>query len=223
MVLSRRSALAVLTASVATAFAIAGAGCSTAPTATPPGPPHAVTSTEPRSPAGSGPAVSATVGPTTPTASRQPVPPADTLKILRADGLGSIDFGSPQDPSVLTLTDVFRSSRTASSRTCGDIAVQTEVWPELEVRFVDGRFIGYDYHQSTATERSAHLFRTPENIGLASTVAELRGAYGPQLTITSTPAGWVWATVAPARHGGLSGAPDATGSTVTAIAAGPVC
>ncbi len=195
-------------------------GCTTTPDAAPPSTGAArVTAPAP------GPAPTPPTSSTPNTTRAFPPLPAPALEILRADGLGSIDFGGAADPSLLTLGDVFRSNRTTGTRMCGATPARTVTWPELEVRFVDERFVGYEYRQSSSKAPTARIYRTTEGIGLGSTTAELRAAYGDRLVVTADAAtGFTWSTGAPpAFTGRLSGPPDAPDSTVVAITAGPIC
>jgi hypothetical protein len=162
---------------VVTAVAVLGAGCSDDgdnPPATTTS--VAVTTTVP---------VSTTGGPTTtagPAATTTTVPTAAGI-VLRVDGLGLVDFGDPKDTALSALSAALGTvDQTGAGCELGGPGTSTARWKELSVEFADGVVRSYNVRPPNGVAPVLNL-KTEAGMGLGSTVAQLKTAYGSRLTI----------------------------------------
>lgn len=174
-----------------------------------------------------------TTEPTTTTTTLSPL-------IMGADGLGAVDLGAGFDEAIEAVTarlgpateDTGWISASSDFGTCPGTVVRMVRWSSLRLLFSDGptEFGEESYHffyysQSTVgTEEVLHL-ETAEGAGLDSTVADLKSAYGADLTIESTLRFGVSFFVEPIGPGLLSGTlTDSTDDgAVTALGGGFGC
>lgn len=160
--------------------------------------------------------------------------------LLRADGLGAVDFGDDTETVIAAVAERLEGASGDSGwvaargqfGTCPGTVVRVVRWESLRLFFSDGptefgedvRHFFY-YSQSTVETDRVLGLATPEGIELGSTVEALEEAYGDQLTIESTISFGVNFVVERPGQSLLSGnltssSPD---GTVTAIAGGFGC
>jgi len=164
--------------------------------------------------------------------------PAHPAVLLRSDGLGATAFGDVPEYTVAALgAELGAPSRDttepafSSFGTCPGTSLRAVEWGGLAVLITDGDSA---YGIEGGPHFFAYLYRlddslalaTGEGIGLGSTVADLRAAYGTALRVNPEQ-GSLGASfeVGPYGPGGLYGLLDGTAdtSTVTEIAAGQPC
>ena len=137
------------------------------------------------------PDTTATTGPTTPT-----LPPVR----LESDGLGIVEFGATVEETLEAVgsrlgradADSGWVSATGTFGTCPGSLVRVVRWASLRLFFSDGptefgeemRHFFF-YSQSPVETEAVIDLKTEKGIGIGSTVAELRTAYGPDASITS--------------------------------------
>ena len=165
---------------------------------------------------------------------------AATTASLAADGLGLVAFGAAPDPAIATLSESFGAPAEDSGwveatsspfGVCPGAVVRGVRWGPLRVLFSDpgdgtpARFFTYVYSASLVTPgedtaRSSGL-KTATDIGLASTLDELRAAY-PAVQVFSDVYGPTFSIDADASFSGTLSAetPDAI---ITAIVGGTSC
>ncbi|MGI8683645.1 MAG: hypothetical protein ACR2MO_00820 [Acidimicrobiales bacterium] len=113
--------------------------------------------------------------------------PATPKVVLLAEGLGVATFGDQKTAVVATLTAAFGApDETGEGCELAGTDVTTTSWKELTVQFADGELDAYDV-QVPESESSALDLKTEEGIGVGSTVAQLKAAYGDRLTIPGLP------------------------------------
>lgn len=196
------------------------------PSATTGSAPEGTTTTTAAAGATSGPSTSAGTAPAHPD-----VP-------LRADGLGVTAFGDMPEYALAALTAALGepSSDTtepafSSYGTCPGTTLRAVGWGGLVVLITDGATA---YGIESGPHFFAYMYRsddslglaTPEGIGLGSTVAEVRAAYGEQVRVNPEqevfgPSFEVGAYGPGGVYGLLDGTDDT--STVTEVAAGQPC
>lgn len=157
---------------------------------------------------------------------------------LRGDGLGVTAFGDMPEYTLAALTAALGepSSDTtepafSSFGTCPGTTLRAVEWGGLVVLITDGATA---YGIESGPHFFAYMYRsddslglaTPEGVGLGSTVAELRAAYGEQVRVNPEqevfgPSFEVGAYGPGGVYGLLDGTDDA--STVTEVAAGQPC
>ena len=118
-------------------------------------------------------ATTATIASTTTTA---------PLKIvLEPTGLGVVAFGAAKDTVVSILTSVL-GPVDSTGQGCPLLGPNTTTarWKELSVQFADGKFDSYGVMPLPGATPALNLM-TRAGIGLNSTVAQLKAAYGPNL------------------------------------------
>ncbi|MCZ7536577.1 MAG: hypothetical protein M5T61_12180 [Acidimicrobiia bacterium] len=190
-------------------------------------------------------AASATSGqgataPTTPdtTAVAPTTVAAGSAVVLRTDGLGVTSFGDLPEYTVAALTmelgeptgDATEPSF-SSFGTCPGTTLRAVEWDGLAVLITDGATA---YGVEGGPHFFAYLYRsgggaslvTQEGVGVGSSVADLRAAYGEALQVNAGEEGGgpsfsVGPTGPGAMYGFLEGTDDA--DAVTAIEAGQVC
>ena len=130
------------------------------------------------------PAVTTTGGVTTtgPAAATTTVPAAADI-VLRVDGLDLVDFGDPKDPALSALSAALGTvDETGVGCELGGPGTSTARWKELSVEFADGGVRSYTVRPPNGVAPVLNL-KTEAGIGLGSTVAQLKTAYGARLTI----------------------------------------
>ena len=148
----------------------------------------AATEVEDGQPTTSGTATSSVQGaqPTSTTAAETP-----EVLMLQGDGLGIVDFGQPAEEVTRILGDLIGSPPTDQ----GSEAEWVEYigWRDL------GLYVGFDTPESSAFAGASRFVGwdylppgglglvTDEGVGIGSTVAELRAAYGDGLEVPSEP------------------------------------
>jgi len=160
--------------------------------------------------------------------------------IMRPDGLGAVDLGAGFDEAIDAVTarlgpateDTGWISASSDFGTCPGTVVRMVRWSSLRLLFSDGptEFGDENYHffyysQSTVGTEEVLDLQTAEGAGLDSTVADLKSAYGADLTIESTLRFGVSFFVQPIGPGLLSGTlTDSTDEgAVTALGGGFGC
>lgn len=160
--------------------------------------------------------------------------------VMGPGGLGAIDLGAGFDEAIEAVTarlgpaseDTGWISASSDFGTCPGTVVRMARWSSLRLLFSDGptEFGDDVYHffyfsQSTVDTEEVLDLETAEGVGLDSTVAELKTAYGSDLTIESTLRFGVSFFVQPIGPGLLSGTlTDSTDEgTVTALGGGFGC
>jgi hypothetical protein len=160
----------------------------------------------PTTTATSAPTTSTTTTPTTtnpPTTAPATASPSTTIPPIQLlpDGLGVAGLGDPADQALAAVGEILgppdEDSGWLSARsefgTCPGTVVRVVRWSSLRLFFSDGptdfaedsRHFFY-YSQSPVTTSEALDLKTPDGIGLGSTVSRLEDVYGRDLTITST-------------------------------------
>jgi hypothetical protein len=177
------------------------------------------------------PMTTTTRGPTTTT-----LPPI----VLESDGLGIVDLGATVDETIEIIasrlggadSDSGWVNATGSFGTCPGNIVRVVRWASLRLFFSDGPTeFGEDarhfffYSQSPVETDTVIDLKTEEGIGIGSTVAELRAAYGPSVTISSDTHFGVTFTIDTGEPGLLSGTLTESIDTglVTSLAGGFGC
>jgi hypothetical protein len=127
---------------------------------------------------------------TTPAPTTTTTPPGAKLP-LRFDGIGDVRFGTDPDDSVAVISGVLGAPTSdsgwvdAASRTCPGSEVRFVKWGDLTMEFSDdssvssGRrhFFAWVFGPAAGLALVPQGMKTPEGIGIGSTVAELRAAY----------------------------------------------
>ncbi len=132
------------------------------------------------------PEASTTTTPATTTPATTTVP-AGAAAVLRPDGLGVVAFGATKDATLASLTALFGSvDETGTGCELAGPDVTTARWDELRVQFVDQVFDSYNVRPPNGVATVLDL-RTEAGIGIGSTVAQLKAAYGPALAIPGLP------------------------------------
>ena len=131
--------------------------------------------------------------------------------VLSRDGLGVVAFGDPAEPALQTLRDAMGKANSVTRwltmerslwGTCPGDLVRGAKWGDLWVIFSDESELSQERHVSSWMLGRAGVYgrtqlRTAEGIGVGSTVAELRAAYGERLSLQAHELGANFA-VAPA-------------------------
>jgi len=129
------------------------------------------------------PTVTTAAVPTT-AATTVPVPGA---VVLRPDGLGVVGFGATKDATVTALSAAFGAvDETGVGCELAGADVTTSRWDELRVQFVSGVFESYTVRPPNG-EPAVLGLKTEAGIGVGSTVAQLKAAYGAQVKIPGLP------------------------------------
>ncbi len=103
--------------------------------------------------------------------------------MLRVDGLGLVDFGDPKDAALSALSAAVGTiDETGVGCELGGPGPTTARWKELRVEFADGVVRSYNVRPPNGVAPVLNL-KTEAGIGLGSTLAELKTAYGSRLTI----------------------------------------
>lgn len=177
------------------------------------------------------PDTTATTGPTTTT-----LPPVR----LESDGLGIVEFGATVEDTIDAIGSRLGSADSDSGwvsargtfGTCPGSVVRVVRWASLRVFFSDGPTeFGEDqrhffsYSQSAVDTDTVIDLKTAEGIGIGSTVAELRRAYGSAVSITSDAHFGVTFTIDTGEPGLLAGTPTESIDTgqVTSLTGGFGC
>lgn len=180
--------------------------------------------------------------PSAPSTTGAGAPTEHSTVLLRPDGLGVTAFGDMPEYAIAALTaELGEPTRDktepafSSFGTCPGTTLRAVEWGGLAVLITDGataygieggpHFFAYQYR----SDESLGLV-TREGVGLGSTVADLRAAYGAEVRVSSeqyAPADPAAASFEVGAYGpaGLYGFLDGTAdtSTVTEIAAGQAC
>jgi hypothetical protein len=177
-------------------------------------------------------ACSATPPPTTTT-----VPPPLPDLELSQDGLGDVAFGLSPDEVVAEMAGRFGDpdhdtdwipAEPNAYGSCPGETMRAIAWGSLAAIFVDdgtsdlgGYFYtytyGYDYSENTGGVDPRGLdLRTAEGVGLGTTVADLRAAFGPDLTVDGDQVldTWTFRDDAAGLKGLLSGPDDSDAVTL---------
>lgn len=133
---------------------------------------------------------------TTTTTTTTTLPPL----VLRGDGLGLVEFGATVEETLEAVGSILGGadadsgwvSATGTFGTCPGSLVRVVRWASLRLFFSDGptefgeemRHFFF-YSQSPVETEAVIDLKTEKGIGIGSTVAELRTAYGPDASITS--------------------------------------
>lgn len=158
--------------------------------------------------------------PTTPveTTTTSTTLPAATGVVLGPEGLGAVRFGDDAEQVVRALSRVLGNpSDDGPIRSCPTGEVERLVeYAELTVLFGEregaSRLVAWDLGPPSG---ALPPLTTPEGVGVGSSVAELRSAYGDRLEIArSDPFGPAFEVVVPAP-GRLGGTLTAAGPTAT--------
>lgn len=138
--------------------------------------------------------------------------------VLSRDGLGVVVFGAPAEPALQTLRDAMGKPNSVTRwlsmdrslwGTCPGDLVRGAKWGDLWVIFSDESELSDERHVSSWMLGRVGVYgrtqlRTAEGIGVGSTVAELRAAYGERLSLQAHELGADF-TVAPAPDGDAGG------------------
>lgn len=131
------------------------------------------------------PAVTTTGGVTTTAApgATSTTAPAAAAIVLRVDGLGLVDFGDPKDTAISAISAALGTiDETGTGCELGGPGPTTARWKELRVEFADGVVRSYNVRPPAGVVPVLNL-KTEAGIGLGSTVAQLKTAYGSRLSI----------------------------------------
>jgi len=113
--------------------------------------------------------------------------PAKAAIVLQPDGLGVSQFGEQKASVVAALTQALGAPDDAGTGCeLAGTDVTTTSWEELTVQFADGEFDSYSVRVNESEEAVLEL-ETEAGIGIGSTVAQLRAAYGDQIAIPGLP------------------------------------
>ncbi len=173
----------------------------------------------------------ATASPVT-TATSVPAPGVPAVQ-LKPDGIGDLVFGTGEAETRAALTKAFGPptfDETLPAESCTTGATRRVSWGDLVVLFGPGTgggltMVGWTY--GTPDPPAEPPLTTAEGVGVGTTVAQLRSAYGERVEVREDEAaGVVRFSVQGSRYqlplaGVLSGSTDA--ATVRAIYAGSYC
>jgi hypothetical protein len=144
--------------------------------------------------------------------------------VLQTDGLGvlvgpatirQLPFGSTTLSTLKTvLTNTLGAPKTSPDPECGQGPRTSLTSGSMTALFDGTKFVGW-----TADSRGKHPYSTADGIGIGSTLAAVRKAYGP-VTVTNDSLGPEFST--PSGLGGLLSSTAATGKVVT-LYAGETC
>jgi len=113
--------------------------------------------------------------------------PAAAALVLRADGLGLVEFGDSKDATISAISTVLGAlDETGTGCELAGTDVTTARWKELRVQFVGATFDSYGVRPPNGVAPVLGL-ETEAGIGLGSTVAQLQTAYGAALAIPGLP------------------------------------
>jgi hypothetical protein len=152
---------------------------------------------------------------------------------LKPDGIGDLAFGAGEAEARAALTKAFGPptfDESLPAESCSTGATRRVSWGDLTVLLGPGpggglTMVGWTY--GTTAPPASPALTTAEGIGVGSTVAQLRAAYGDRLQVSQdTAAGVVRFTVPGSRYqlplaGVVSGPGDT--ATVRALYAGSYC
>ncbi|HEV2070934.1 MAG TPA: hypothetical protein VGR26_14185 [Acidimicrobiales bacterium] len=150
------------------------------------------------------PAATGTTAPAPPTSAPPTTVPVPAQVVLAPDGLGIVAFGDDGETVLAALAGVLGppvDDRPLGSCPSGE-ADRLVQFAELAVLLGGGRFVAWDVGPASGTLPS---LATAEGIGVGSSVAELRAAYGERLRLDpDDPFGPVFevTTPSPGRLGG---------------------
>ena len=168
------------------------------------------------------PAATSTTVPAPPTSAPSPTTvPVPAQVVLAPDGLGIVAFGDGGETVLAALAGVLGppvDDRPLGSCPSGE-ADRLVQFAELAVLFGGGRFVAWDVGPASG---AFPPLATAEGIGVGSSVAELRGAYGERLRLDpEDPFGPVFEITTP-PPGRLAGTLTGTGpsDTVASLSGG---
>ena len=145
-----------------------------------------------------------TTGPTT-TTTAQPTPSASLAipaLVLRGDGLGALDFGTPTGPAMETLGELLGPNSPGDEYPYGGHPLRHVYWDDIGLAVV---FSEYEFYRDDGLEHLAGwghgpkptgesttptpswVLKTAEGIGIGSTLAEVQDAYGERVVVEAAP------------------------------------
>jgi hypothetical protein len=103
-------------------------------------------------------------------------PDTDVGPLLRPDGVGFVDFGTAEPDAVSQMSEAFGSAEagTTAEEVCGPRTTATWASAGLTAFFTAGRFDGWSVNEAGLV--------TDKGIGVSSTIAQAREAYGDDLS-----------------------------------------